>query len=285
MPTHAFDVREAGVVDLLLDSRAMAIWELLRRLGTPCGVEDVSRWIECPASVVQAALERLARFGLVEAVRAGGRRPAIAYRVRRDRIVLAGSMRDPTDRALLRRYFDETQEANDRLLGGGPALQRRDETEELFEFLCAPVSLNDLEARELRRRMDEVMQFLKLLRAKHNGVRTRPPPRCTHSIMIRIQALAHPVPAQPDITIAERGKVPPPRAPMPAAGWHALSAREREIAIALMAGSTQPEIARSIGRSPHTVGTLTRRIYRKLGIRRRAELVNRLRVVDGPAQT
>ncbi|MFM7806862.1 MAG: response regulator transcription factor, partial [Planctomycetota bacterium] len=70
--------------------------------------------------------------------------------------------------------------------------------------------------------------------------------------------------------------------PEPANGWQSLSAREREVAIALVGGSTLPEIARQFGRSPHTIGTLTRRIYRKLGIRRRAQLVNRLRVVDGP---
>ena len=83
--------------------------------------------------------------------------------------------------------------------------------------------------------------------------------------------------------LAPRGQVPPPEPPGPGDAWHALSAREREVAIALVGGATQPEIARKLGRSAHTIGTLTRRIYRKLGIRRRAELVNRLRIVDGPA--
>jgi DNA-binding CsgD family transcriptional regulator len=97
-----------------------------------------------------------------------------------------------------------------------------------------------------------------------------------------VQPLARPVLAQPDITVAPRGQIPPPVVPEPAREWPALSAREREIAIALVSGSTLPEIARTLGRSPHTVGTLTRRIYRKLGVRRRAELVNRLRVLEPP---
>jgi DNA-binding CsgD family transcriptional regulator len=97
-----------------------------------------------------------------------------------------------------------------------------------------------------------------------------------------VQPLARPVLAQPDITVAPRGQIPPPVVPEPAREWPALSAREREIAIALVSGSTLPEIARTLGRSPHTVSTLTRRIYRKLGVRRRAELVNRLRVMEPP---
>ena len=136
--------------------------------------------------------------------------------------------------------------------------------------------------RELRRRLDELLQFVKLVRGKHNGLRTRPPPRCNYYLTVRVQPLAKPVLAQPDITVAPRGQVPPPRFPEPASGWPSLSAREREVAIALVSGFTVPEIAKRFGRSRHTVSTLTRRIYRKLGIRRRAELVNRLRIVDGP---
>ena len=53
-------------------------------------------------------------------------------------------------------------------------------------------------------------------------------------------------------------------------------------AIALVSGATLPEIPRKLGRSQHPVSELTRRLYRKLGVRRRAQLVQRLRIVDGP---
>jgi DNA-binding CsgD family transcriptional regulator len=282
MPAHAVDVRDPGVVELLLDVRAMSLWELLRRTGRPCELADLANWAQCPASVVQLAMDQLARFGLVESVRAGGRHRAVAYRVTRERIVLAGSPRDPTDRALLKRFYEDCQEANDRVFGSGAAFERSWKPGELFEFLCAPISLNDLEAREFRRRLDDLLQFVKLVRSKHNGLRTLPPPRCNHYLTIRVQPLAKPVLAQPDLTVAPRGQVPPPEFPEPEKGWQSLSAREREVAIALVGGFTLPEIARHLGRSRHTIGTLTRRIYRKLGIRRRAQLVHRLRIVDGP---
>lgn len=196
--------------------------------------------------------------------------------------MLAGSHRDSFDRGLLKRFYEDRQDDFDRAFGSGAAFDRSWHPNELFEFLCAPVSLNDLEVEELRRRMAEVIHFLKLVQAKHNGVRTRPPPMCSHYVTVRVQPLAKSVLAQPDITVAPRGQVPPPELPEPHRDWKALSSREREVAIALVGGATQPEIARKLGRSRHTVATLTRRIYRKLGIRRRAELVNRLRIVDGP---
>lgn len=282
MPPHALDIRGEGALELLKDATTLAIWELLRRIRTPCGVTDIAGWVGSPEPIVQRCLDRLGRFGLVESVRAGGRRRSLAYRVTLERIVLAGTARDPVDRALLKRFYEDRQEAFDRSFGSGTAFERSWHPNELFEFLCAPVSLNEIEVEELRRRLGEVLHFLKLVQAKHNGVRVRPPPKCTHYVTVRVQPLARPVLAQPDITVAPRGQIPPPEIPEPGRDWKTLSSREREVAIALVGGSTQPEIARRLGRSPHTIATLTRRIYRKLGIRRRAELVNRLRIIDGP---
>ncbi len=282
MPQHAIDVRETGVFELLLDARAMSLWELLRRVGKPCTVTELAEWGSWTTAGVRSALDRLSRFGLVESVPAGGRRRTVAFRVMQERIVLAGSPGDPVDRALLKRFYEDSQEVNDRNFGSGAAFDRSWHSGELFEFLCAPIALTQMEVREMRRRMDDLLQFVRLVRSKHNGLRVLPPPSCNHYLTIRIQPLARPVLPQPDITVAPRGQVPPPAFPEPSGGWTTLSAREREVAIALAGGFTLPEIARHLGRSRHTVGTLTRRIYRKLDIRRRAQLVNRLRIVDGP---
>jgi DNA-binding CsgD family transcriptional regulator len=51
-----------------------------------------------------------------------------------------------------------------------------------------------------------------------------------------------------------------------------LSEREIEIAQLLVKGSTKREVASQCGISQHTVAELTRRVYRKLGINRRAQL-------------
>lgn len=282
MPAHVLDIRDPGVVELLQDIRAMALWEILRRAHTPSTVAELANWAGSSTTWTQSSLNRLGRFGLVETVPAGGRRRAIAYRVCFQRIVVAGTPRDAMDRALLKRFQEDRQDLFDQVFGSGTAFERTWHPHELFEFFCAPVFLNELEVEELRRRLGEVMHYLKLVQSKHNGVRLRPIPKCNQYVTIRVQPLARGVLPQPDITMAPRGQVPPPIAPEPRSAWRALSPREREIAIALVGGATQPEIARKLGRSRHTVSELTRRIYRKLGIRRRAQLVNALRIEDGP---
>lgn len=260
----------------------MALWEILRRANTPSTVAELAAWAGATATWTQSCLNRLGRFGLVETVPAGGRRRAIAYRVGLQRLIVTGSPRDAIDRALLKRFQEDRQDLFDRLFGSGTAFERAWHPHELFEFLCAPICLNDIEVEELRRRLGEVLGFLKLVQSKHNGIRFRPIPKCSHYVTIRVQPLAKGVLPQPDITVAPRGQVPPPESPEPRPAWRSLSPREREVAIALVGGATQPEIARKLGRSRHTIGELTRRIYRKLGIRRRAQLVNALRIVDGP---
>jgi DNA-binding NarL/FixJ family response regulator len=54
-----------------------------------------------------------------------------------------------------------------------------------------------------------------------------------------------------------------------------LSAREREVIVLIAGGATNPEIAKRLFLSPHTVKEHTSAIYRKLGVRNRAEAVKR----------
>jgi two-component system response regulator DesR len=54
-----------------------------------------------------------------------------------------------------------------------------------------------------------------------------------------------------------------------------LSGREREVVVLIAAGATNREIAQRLFLSPHTVKEHTSAIYRKLGVRNRAEAVKR----------
>jgi DNA-binding CsgD family transcriptional regulator len=70
------------------------------------------------------------------------------------------------------------------------------------------------------------------------------------------------------------GRPAPVRRPNPDGG--ALSAREREVAALYADGLTTAEVARRLVISPHTAATHLQRIYRRLGIRSRAELARYL---------
>jgi DNA-binding NarL/FixJ family response regulator len=54
-----------------------------------------------------------------------------------------------------------------------------------------------------------------------------------------------------------------------------LSDREREVLTLMAAGQTNPEIARELHLSPHTVKEHTSSVYRKLGVRNRTEAVQK----------
>lgn len=56
-----------------------------------------------------------------------------------------------------------------------------------------------------------------------------------------------------------------------------LSRKELQIALKLAAGRSRPEIAGELGLSANTVGTYTKRIYSKLGVRNRAEFTARMK--------
>jgi DNA-binding NarL/FixJ family response regulator len=64
-------------------------------------------------------------------------------------------------------------------------------------------------------------------------------------------------------------------APAPASVQPALSEREREVVSLIAGGSTNREIADRLFLSPHTVKEYTSGVYRKLGVRNRAEAVKR----------
>jgi DNA-binding CsgD family transcriptional regulator len=67
--------------------------------------------------------------------------------------------------------------------------------------------------------------------------------------------------------------------------WHAteLTAKEWQVALAVAEGASNREVAASLFVSPRTVDTHLTRIYRKLGVRSRAQLVRRLTPTAGPS--
>ena len=58
-------------------------------------------------------------------------------------------------------------------------------------------------------------------------------------------------------------------------GEPALTQRERDVLAGIATGATNREIAAQLHLSPHTVKEHTSAVYRKLGVRNRAEAVQR----------
>jgi LuxR family maltose regulon positive regulatory protein len=58
-----------------------------------------------------------------------------------------------------------------------------------------------------------------------------------------------------------------------------LSRRELDVARLLEGGMSRPRIATKLGLTLHTVASISKSVYRKLGVSSRAQLAKRMRVV------
>ncbi len=302
------DIQMPGLIDLILDFPTMSLWELLRRYNKPLGVAQIAKWSNSDPTTVRMSLDRLIEFGLVERVGAGGRSKTSTFRTTPQKLVVTWSADDPQDKALTQRLVQRLKDYNAELFEDGSVQKRAYKKGDWIKFYCTPVGLNESDLVELRRRIGEVVSFVNMIidtpayeirnaskftltktGAKSNpgtnispnaGAFTQPPPLCNYNVSIRVQPLHHPVAPQPNISIVPRvasTQVPALGSESQLGSSSKLSHREKQIAVALGSGRTQQTIAQQLGLSPFTVGTFTKRIYRKLGVHSRVELLNLMR--------
>jgi len=121
-----------------------------------------------------------------------------------------------------------------------------------------------------------VVEFTEMIGAKR-AKRGAAPELCNYVVHFRVEPLSAPALPLAPVRFVLDGAEPPahePAAERPANGK--LSAREHQVATALARGLTIEEVAKEMGLARSTVSTMTKRLYRKLGVRRRAEMVTRL---------
>ena len=282
---------DGRVSELMSDPTTLGTWEYLRRLGKPASADALATATGLPLPTVHGALDRLTALG----VEAGGKRRTTAYEVtvdalrvgcdfRRDRALLEASARSITGHALSVMPPDPFADSP------APKGHWRG-----YFITLAHLTLD--EVAELRRRLTAVVEFTDMLARKRDaGQQAGDPPLCNYGFMFRVEPLVRPaLPLATVRFVAARdtswGEDQPPVTAQPKSP---LSDREYEVALALARGLNQREVAEQLGVKPSTVLTLTKRLYRKMRITRRAELVTRLQEVygsvgevsiDGPAPT
>jgi len=275
MADAAIDVRREGLIEFLLDFHTMAVWEVLRRAGKPLPVLALAEWADSPLAVTQHALDQLESFGLVKRLPAAGRRRTLPYEVTCDHIAIAGDLQKPDEAALFKTYYERFAAHTEAVLGRGGFVEIADRPDAWMHFFSEPVTLSESELRGLRRRVGALTTYLKMARDRHVGHHAGKMDPCNYYAHFRVQPLRRAMLPQPEIVMQARG-VPAEPESKEMVRWQSLSPREREVAMQLGAGATQKEIAGALRISPNTVGTLTKRMYAKLGVRRRADLVNSL---------
>jgi DNA-binding NarL/FixJ family response regulator len=287
MPRGHLDAGDAQLLDVLGDIEAMGLWELVRAQRSPTMLTELAGLSGMPAGRVQALLDRLVGAGLIRAVRARKPRNSIGYASNHDRLVVTF---DPSDSATVARVREISRtwerHTDDLIASHGDRTSDPRTTYRARYFGVDHLDRSDFE--ELQRRIDRVCEFWNMLAAKNvqshpSGRRVR---QGNHVISLRVEPLAHATLPNAEIWFRPRGQQVPEaaRAAM-AKPRKPLTTREEEVARALAGGLQRQRVATQPGVSIHTLTTMCKRIYVKLGVHSQAELSAVMRAAPGLART
>lgn len=275
-------LEEPGVLELLQDYDALRTWEAIRGFRSVVTLSELEASLAIDRRTLQAQVDRLTDQALLKVVRARKPRTSVGYRVATDRIVVTFDDSDPRSvehaMASSRSVGDEFKRCVDRYadpeFDSKAGVRFRQHTMQHF-------TVEDFA--ELRRRILAVVEFLATPRPRPSqptrsgnakGVR---PAFCNQSISIFLEPLVGELLPLPAVWMTPHSKLSrADRADSDRTGIRGLAPREREVAFALADGLTRAHAAERMGISVHTVATITRRIYRKLGVSSQAGLAARL---------
>lgn len=269
-----------GLAEVLTDAFNRTIWELLRRASRATTVDELAARAGAAADAVRASLERLEGLGLVRTAFEPGTRRRTAYKIAQERLTLEYD----GDDELQTRAVDEIR-ARIALHGRSVLETARVQSEahgDRSVELHRSLHLGHDDFVELKRRIQAVTDFVEMIESGADGR----PHLCNYHMAIEVRPLKELVLPTAMLHVVDGGRTAgeerrkqADRRDDPERGSRTkvLSQREREVARLLADGMSCPEISQRLVVSVNTVRTVTKRIYQKLGIRRRAELVNWVR--------
>jgi DNA-binding CsgD family transcriptional regulator len=285
MEVLELDLGDARVMALMSDPLLLGVWEQLRRFGKPAGTAALGRSAQIEHGPMQRALDSLVELGMVRVHPAARRRRFHTYEVTADAIRVMCS--HSADRPALQESARQLTAHMMSLFPQDPFGATAAAGGPWRGYYVTLANLTTEEVGELRRRLNGVIEFLDLLRSKRvstKGTEEIDPPLCNYGFTFRVDPLVRPALPIPVLRFVSRsvGGWRKGADPMPSERPdRPLSDREYQVALALARGLNQREVAAELGIKPGTVVTLTKRLYRKLGVSRRAELATRLHAAYG----
>ena len=268
------DLSTPDVVEFISDFDALIVLEALRRAHAIASPRQLEGTTGLSAGVIETQLARLASFGLVRRTRGTRGRVSTGYSTSQDPLVLTFDPADPQS-ALRTATVRLSLLSHAARIAAARSVAR------------TTVGVLPMDARQyasLMRSHDRVDESLAA--AKHvvgsgtgngsgNGNGNGRAPR--YRVQMSVEPVASGTVALPTVMLMQRAEAGRMTERQERPALRDLSTREREVAEALGAGSTKREIAEKLGVKFSTINTLVTRIYRKLAVTRRAQLVNIIR--------
>ena len=266
------DLSTPDVVEFISDFDALIVLEALRRAHAIASPRQLEGTTGLSAGVIETQLARLASFGLVRRTRGTRGRVSTGYSTSQDPLVLTFDPADP--QSALR-----TATVRLSLLSHAARIAA---ARSVARTTVGVLPMDAKQYASLMRSHDRVDESLAA--AKHvvgsgngngNGNGNGRAPR--YRVQMSVEPVASGTVALPTVMLMQRAEAGRMAERQERPALRDLSTREREVAEALGAGSTKREIAEKLGVKFSTINTLVTRIYRKLSVTRRAQLVNIIR--------
>ena len=266
------DLSTPDVVEFISDFDALIVLEALRRAHAIASPRQLEGTTGLSAGVIETQLARLASFGLVRRTRGTRGRVSTGYSTSQDPLVLTFDPADP--QSALR-----TATVRLALLSHAARIAA---ARSVARTTVGVLPMDAKQYASLMRSHDRVDESLAA--AKHvvgsgngngNGNGNGRAPR--YRVQMSVEPVASGTVALPTVMLMQRAEAGRMAERQERPALRDLSTREREVAEALGAGSTKREIAEKLGVKFSTINTLVTRIYRKLAVTRRAQLVNIIR--------
>jgi DNA-binding CsgD family transcriptional regulator len=271
-----FDFDSPGLLPVLESANAMEVFQHLRMKGEPLTVATLSQLSAKTDAAIQEQLDLLCAAGLVESIRASRLHRQTRYRPCADRVRVRANLADPQVTARVASLTQQEQDRVRRYINSCESADPNARPQWRYFGIFLPVMSSD-DLAELYSRVGMVTSFLATLEKREQekgqtasaaGISA---PRRQHAVSLDVHPLNRFIPTSPTIEFIGTDS----HSSDSTAGLQAtesLAPREKQIAQLLAEGLSRPRIAKSLGLSPHTVCTVSTRIYRKLGVRSRAEL-------------
>jgi len=270
--TRVLDIRTPGVRAALAAPLAVSAWEVLRRIGKPTAADHVAAALSANAAVIREALDGLAEVGIIDKLPIRENRRQPAYRTNGDALAVEYEPADGPE-------TDAVREIRDALRKQVEASHRTGSSRAAAVDLAAwrSVHLEPDECEELLRLLREALDLVEAAQSRITNASGAEATKVNVHVLLEVRGADGPAPPVPAVHFSARGEPTNGGHLSTANAMERLSPREREIALLLVNGRSRPEIAKALGVSINTVATITKRIYAKLGVRRRVELSNRIR--------
>ena len=276
MKSQSLSISAPGLVSVLRDIRTMQRWEILRRTQRGHTVAELAAESRSTIAETQDSLDRLEVVRLAAKQRASSRTKQVVYRAAMDRLIISFDKSAEVDRGLMREVEHGMREYSRSVIDGCSSTQRPNEKGRVSIHGVTSVVLTVEDACAVR---DAFRGAYALLveaerRARESADSVE---KVGYHLTFEMRELDQPELPMAEVFMVEQAVFVENRNLLCTAASMVLSPRELEVARALDSGKSRPQIARELGLSQHTVGTLSKRIYRKLGVHSRAELSTRLK--------